>query len=157
MKISHSEIREILKPFATTKIHNPNRSFKPHTTRVMSVKAIDIARLKHLYDHLLLEELDLPPQHLEEPLPTLLRMAAKEVGGDPADILCRIEEQLTHRQYETCSGFLAWVHDNGLAYGHNIQEVYRAYLANEPGPIRDRLRELEEIINQGEAVTGRGK
>lgn len=52
------DIIEILEPFATTKVHNPNRSHKATTTRVISIKAIDLARLKNLYDQLILAELE---------------------------------------------------------------------------------------------------
>jgi hypothetical protein len=52
MKLNKKDIREVLEPFAMAKVYNPNHSHKMTTSRVISVKAIDIARLKHLYDQL---------------------------------------------------------------------------------------------------------
>lgn len=54
--MKRAEIIELLEPFRHTKIYNPNRSTSALTVRTLSMRALDIARLKFLYDRLVQEE-----------------------------------------------------------------------------------------------------
>lgn len=74
---------------------------------------------------------------LAEPLPTLLRDAAKTLGThDPDEVMPLIEEQLNHDQYRAAHGFLSWLNQNDFTFGHNIQEVYAAYRSGDTSGLR---------------------
>ena len=48
---------------------------------------------------------------------------------NPDEIMYLFEESLTFPQYRKISGFLRWVHQTGLKFGHgNIDVVYSNYL-----------------------------
>lgn len=62
-------------------------------------------------------------------LETLLLMAVKQSGSyDPDETLHYIEESLTSAEYKMAVGFLTWIHQNKLTFGHgNIQERFKEY------------------------------
>lgn len=77
------------------------------------------------------------PNVLAEPLPTLLRRAAKTLGThNPEDSMCYIEEDLTGEQYKIVFDFLTWLKDNDYTFGHNIQEVYKAFRTGDTSKIQ---------------------
>lgn len=74
---------------------------------------------------------------LPEPLPALLRRAAKTLGThNPEDSMCYIEEDLTGEQYKIVFDFLTWLKDNDYTFGHNIQEVYKAFRTGDTSKIQ---------------------
>lgn len=60
---------------------------------------------------------------------TLMFRSIKMMGTlDPCEVLSYIEEDLTLKQYRDIEGFLQYVNDNKLSFGHgNFDEVYNQY------------------------------
>ena len=82
-------------------------------------------------------QLPADPNVLAEPLPTLLRQSAKVTGThDPDEAMGYIEEQLTAEQYKICLEFLKWLTANDYTFGHNIQEVYKAFKTGDTSKIQ---------------------
>ncbi len=92
------------------------------------------------------------PNVLIEPLPTLLRQAAKTFGThDPEEVMGYIEEQLTGEQYRIAHEFLTWLTDNDYTFGHNIQEVYKAFKTGDTSKITH-ASDMPGLFIKGEQV-----
>lgn len=72
---------------------------------------------------------------------TILLEGPKNVGTyDPREVLAEYEEGLTREEYKLLEGFLAWVVENGLTYGHgNFATVWARYAASLRVPRRPSL------------------
>lgn len=66
---------------------------------------------------------------LSDKLWTLIDEAVHICGSyDPIEVLSRIEERLTWDELKIVKGFLTYVHDNNLAFGHgNYQQRFKEY------------------------------
>jgi len=75
---------------------------------------------------------------LSSKLATLILSSVKQGGSyDPAEVLPRIEEQLTSDEYKTAEAFLTWVFqgitDNpeefpGRRFGANIKDRFKEFI-----------------------------
>ena len=67
---------------------------------------------------------------INDKIETLLIMAAKNNGLDPAAIMCEIEEQLNSDEAHACEEFLKWLVKKKKTYGYNIRKIWAQWLAS---------------------------
>ena len=77
----------------------------------------------------ILHETSREMKKLSPKLKNLLLQGVKQVGSyDPDEVFPYIEEQLTGAEYVVAQGFLTWMCENDLTFGHgNINQRFDEY------------------------------